>query len=402
MRSILFKAGMSFKNRRFLGAYKSLEYECDQAQMLQDIMKFTTKHVPYYSKFENINELSKFPILTKSDIKQHYNDFYPDIIVPGVPGKTGGSTGEPLSYRMSPIDEITGLALMYRGWGYAGYQMGDSIAQIAGSSLIPMNRNCISDIKAFILNEYRFSSFDLSDEKVINIISKLNSAQPKFVRGYASSLNYIARYMLQHGLTLVYSPEGIFSTAEMLYDDYRRDIEAAFGAKVYNQYGLNDGGVSAYECEHGKMHIDEHRALMESVDGKIIATGLLNRAFPFIRYDTGDIGYIANAGCTCGRPGKILTDLMGRSCDFISLPDGTKIHSEFFAHIFWEVPCRKFQVSQDGNVLMIDIVPWDKPIDTNFITNCIMKRCIGMKLVINLVDKIETRNKTQIIRNLHG
>ena len=59
--------------------------------------------------------------------------------------------------------------------------------------------------------------------------------------------------------------------------------------EVYDGYGLNDGGVSAYECpEHAGLHIDTERSIMEVVDGeghqmnrgdgRILATSLYNYA----------------------------------------------------------------------------------------------------------------------------
>ena len=50
-------------------------------------------------------------------------------------------------------------------------------------------------------------------------------------------------------LDLRFRPRAIFTTAEKLLEGQRRDDRGGFPYKSFNNYGLNDGGVSAYECE---------------------------------------------------------------------------------------------------------------------------------------------------------
>jgi len=80
-------------------------------------------------------------------------------------------------------------------------------------------------------------------------------------------------------------------------------IERVFDVQVFDNYGLGDGGISAFECHlHKGMHIDYERSILQTVNdsgevvkcaiGRIIATSLYNYAMPFIRYDTGDFGFI--------------------------------------------------------------------------------------------------------------
>ena len=151
----------------------------------------------------------------------------------------------------------------------------------------------------------------------------------------------------------------------------RNKIEDCFSCDVFDTYGLNDGGVSAYECqEHNGLHIDTERSIMEVVDntgvqigdgiGSILATSLNNYAMPFIRYDTGDLGHIVNRKCNCGRGSRLLKEVIGRSVDILLTPEGKSVHGWFFLYIFWRFGdgIKRYQVVQKNpeNVL-IKILP---------------------------------------------
>jgi phenylacetate-CoA ligase len=124
----------------------------------------------------------------------------------------------------------------------------------------------------------------------------------------------------------------------------RENIENTFGCDIYDGYGLNDGGVGAYECsEHSGLHIDMERSIMEIVDkkghqmedgvGSILATSLYNYAMPFIRYETGDLGHIIPTNCGCGRGSRLLKEKLaerGRPCN----TRGKSIHGCFFCISF--------------------------------------------------------------------
>lgn len=82
--------------------------------------------------------------------------------------------------------------------------------------------------------------------------------------------------------------------------------------------------------------------------GYVVLTSLDNFAFPFVRYRNGDRAALAKEPCSCGRGFRLLKNVEGRSGDFVTTPEGLKIHSEFFSHIFWELPnVRQFQVRQE-------------------------------------------------------
>ena len=95
----------------------------------------------------------------------------------------------------------------------------------------------------------------------------------------------------------------------------RKAIEDLWGAEVYDFYGLSDiFGACAAMCEaKDGLHIAENHILVETVDihtgevlepgqvGELVFTTLRKHARPLIRFRTGDIGWIDNTPCSCGR-----------------------------------------------------------------------------------------------------
>jgi len=183
----LFILAHTLKYRDFMECYKFVkknEYESYenlkryQEEKLQRLIQFSYDKVPYYHKlFKSLNlkpedirsieDLQKLPILTKEIIRNNQKDFIPlDLKDQKYANRsTAGSTGHPLQYRNSNDDKSLGFAILYANWGYAGYELGDKVAIIAGSSLIPSTGSkLIDNIKTFVMNTKNFSAFDLNEK----------------------------------------------------------------------------------------------------------------------------------------------------------------------------------------------------------------------------------------------
>jgi phenylacetate-CoA ligase len=341
-------------------------------KQLKNIINYAYNYVPYYTKLfdglgispkdiNSIEELQKLPILTKEVIKKNFEDFIPKNInsLRFINDSTGGSTGIPLKYRMSLEDYERGPALLYRGWSTACYKLGDKVAVIAGSSLIPnVKTDFTFKIFDFFLNQKHYSSYNLSEQNLFKYLQSLNSWKPKFIRGYSSSIYLVAKFIDDNQLTIKFHPKAIFTTAEKLLEHQKKMIEKVFNTEVFDNYGLNDGGVSAYECPmHKGLHIDMERAILEVVDedgkqifdkpGKILATNLFNYALSFIRYDTGDLGVVSSERCSCSRETLLLKEVIGRTTDSLIL-NGINIGSPVLTVLMGKFDIEQYQIVQDS------------------------------------------------------
>ena len=420
MGKIIFKIAMFAKRPGLLRAYRDAVrqqrwsrtmLESYQEKRLQDMILFCAKHVPYYqSLFANNNidwrtiqrlaDLAELPTLNKSQIRAAGEDIFPTISIPYSVGSTGGSTGEPLRYRVSREDGNWGMANLFRGWGYAGYELGEPMAVVAGASLTARSPGVKDRLSDFILNTKHYSSYGMSDEKIESYLLDINEGKYKYLRGYATSLYELASKALAEGQSFP-AIHAVFSTAERLTSGHRSLIEEAFGAKVFDNYGLNDGGVTAFECGEGRgMHVDYSRSILEVVGeddapilngkGRILATSLRNKAMPFIRYETGDLAEISDEPCPCGRPGPLLTAIQGRETERLEI-NGQTIGSPVLTVLMGRVPVREYQIRQTGSdSLVIDLIPLEtyNKHHTSFIQESIMTHVSGVKIVVNIVERI--------------
>ena len=384
---------------------------------------------PYYHKLFNrlglnpgdirtVKDLEKLPFLNKEIINKNPEEFKPLHLnrIKFTTAATGGTTGTPLQYRLSGFDRFLGGALLYRGWGYGGYQLGDRMVFLAGSSL-DVNSKSFMVTRAHELarNLKKLSSFDMGDREMRDYAGIISSFKPKFIRGYASSLYFFASWLEKNDIK-VHTPDGIFSTSEKLYPAMKEKISAVFGCPVFDTYGLADGGVTAFECEeHAGLHIDTEKSVLEVVDsngeqmskgeGRIVATSLYNYAMPFLRYDTGDDGNLLDTPCTCGRGYKLLKEVNGRTVDVLVTPEGKSIHGWFFLYIFWEQQgIAEYQVIQETlEKIVIKIVP-DESFDErqlDRIRRVVRSRSERWNLEFRIVDHIERTGsgKYKFIKN---
>ena len=114
-----------------------------------------------------------------------------------------------------------------------------------------------------------------------------------------------------------------FVAAEMLPESLRSKLEGKFDMTVRQSYGTADIGCLGYECiEKNGMHLPDDK-IVEIVDpetgkqlrtgqvGEIVAT-TFNRVYPLIRFGTGDLSFLTDAPCPCGRTSPRFVRILGR------------------------------------------------------------------------------------------
>ncbi|MCR3884345.1 phenylacetate--CoA ligase [Methanotrichaceae archaeon M04Ac] len=119
--------------------------------------------------------------------------------------------------------------------------------------------------------------------------------------------------------------------AEPWSDRARLELEEMLGIKAYDSYGLSEmfGPGVAFECqEQDGLHIWEDHFLVEILDpdgeacapgerGELVLTSLTKEAMPLIRYHTGDVTYMMEDQCPCGRTSVRLHRFLGRADDML-------------------------------------------------------------------------------------
>lgn len=119
--------------------------------------------------------------------------------------------------------------------------------------------------------------------------------------------------------------------AEPWSDRARIELEEMLEIKAYDSYGLSEmfGPGVAFECqEQDGLHIWEDHFLVEVLDpegepcapgerGELVLTSLTKEAMPLIRYHTGDVTYMMEGDCPCGRSSVRLHRFLGRADDML-------------------------------------------------------------------------------------
>ena len=312
-----------------------------QCRKLKLLIEHCYDNVPYYRRvfdergitpadIQSREDLAKLPILTKQIIKDNYNDLIAQDIASrkSFDGSTGGSTGIPLHFKKDVNSWNSLRALNVRGWSWAGFQLGEKMFTLAGNSLVKKNTGGKQWIEKslydrVIMRNEKHNCTDITPQALRGYYRAMMKYKPVAIRGYASSLYFFARYIEQNHLP-VCPVTAIFTTGEKLQPKYRYKIQQVFHAPVFDGYGAFDGGVSAHECYmHEGLHIGEEECIVEIVDndgvivpdgevGHVISTDLNNYVFPFIRYKVGDLAYIKNTLCSCGRKHRLLGEVVGR------------------------------------------------------------------------------------------
>jgi phenylacetate-CoA ligase len=235
-------------------------------------------------------------------------------------------------------------------------------------------------LKDWLKNLRWVDAFDITDAELKKLAFDLERWQPEYIWGYLSTLELLASQIQQHHLQI--RPMAVQSNAGTLYSDIRKRLEAAFGNVIFNRYGCREVSLIAHECSHHQgLHEFSPTNYVEIIPvdgdmGKVAVTNLHNWAFPFIRYEIGDLARRAENACTCGSRFPLLENIVGRSVEVIFSPSGKLIDGEFFTHLFYGMPgVAQFQVVQETREqLRICIVRSDdfNPADVERMINVIL------------------------------
>jgi phenylacetate-CoA ligase len=343
-----------------------------QKEKLRGLLHYCIENVPAYAGYQHLTSLmdedpfkalNEFPTLSKQDFNSSKENYLSKGIDENciIPNKTGGSTGEPVKFYLDRKTVEFYEAARWRGLSWWDINIGDRSVMIWGSPLeLSKNKQASYKLKErFLKNRIIIPAYDLNPLSIDSYVSMIQDFKPQYIYGYASALHLFSQMVMKNNLAISLKLKGIVSTSETLYDFQREDIEKVFGCRTINEYGARDGGIIAFQCGDGQMHISAENAVIQIVDiktkkpvtpgmsGSIIITDLNNYVMPRLRYQVGDVGVLSEKKCGCGINLPVLEKIQGREDDtFISL-SGSYIHGHFFNHIARNIDgIKQFQIIQ--------------------------------------------------------
>ena len=303
------------------------------------------------------NDWSELPIMTKKDFQKPLQErlsvgFKTNNVYVN---KTSGSSGDPFIFAKDKYCHAMTWVNIFEKFSWFNIDFNSSKqARFYG---IPLDfiGNKKERFKDFLSNRFRFSIFDLSDEKLEQILTKFQKTKFDYINGYTSSIVLFAKFLAKKNIVLkdiCTTLKCCIVTSEMLFDDDKLLLEKQFGVPIINEYGASELDLIAFQNPDDDWQLntetlfieildDENRVVAKGIEGRIVITSLYNKAHPFIRYDIGDIGIIDPKST----PKKaFLQKLIGRTNDVAILPSGKKSPGLTFYYI------TKSIIENDGNV----------------------------------------------------
>jgi phenylacetate-CoA ligase len=162
----------------------------------------------------------------------------------------------------------------------------------------------------------------------------LREINPGYVLSYPSVLRGIGGVFEERGWRLNRLRE-VLTFGEVLEPECRAACQRAFGVRVVDMYSSQEVGYIALQCpEQAHYHIQSENVLVEVLDnagracgpgqiGKVVITTLHNFAMPLVRYDIEDYAEVGGP-CPCGRGLPVLTRILGRQRNLLTMPNGER------------------------------------------------------------------------------
>lgn len=288
--------------------------------------------------FRGPEDIRKFPITTKAEVKQHAEKLINQLIPKWkrLPATTGGSTAEPMRFfQLKGVTRSKERAFIASGWARVGYRHGMRAVQLKGRPVGRPDKRVFWEYEP-IQNILEMDSSYLTPENIPLYLAAIQKFKPEFIIGFPSSLYLFAKYLRQNELE---PPQvrAIMLASENVYPWQREMLKKIFGCRIFSHYGHSEMVLLGMEgpTEHNLLFFP-HYGYLEVLDskgrnlnqpgekGELVGTSFHNPVMPFIRYQTQDIGIIG-ATDEAYPHYPVLQDVEGRLQEFIITRDNRGI-----------------------------------------------------------------------------
>ena len=375
------------------------QLEVYQAESLRRLREYAYTRSPFYQRFHKglaKRPLQELPVLTKATVMENFSDLVTDRAIrlenlrahmasdrEGKPfldrywvTATSGSTGNPGVFLFNRDEWATVVATLGRAHEWAGVPMTPthrmkmaSVASLTSGSPWHMGAQVATTFQSRWMRAWMPTlSFDAA-QPLAEIVRQLNDWQPHMLAGYASMMRILADEQLAGRLRI--HPHMIIPGSEVLTDETRRRIEAAWGHPPFNAYGATESGgaLAAETSDHNGLYLFEDNLIIEVVDeqyrpvppgtygDKVLITTLFGRTQPLIRYELSDSVRLATQPSGIGWPFARIDGIQGRTEDILRLPavsgSDVAVHPITFHHVLDSLPVSGWQVAQEKDGLRV-------------------------------------------------
>jgi len=373
-----------------------------QARSLQQLRRYVYARSPFYRQFHKgltDRPLQELPILTKPIMMDNFEQLVTDRSIrlsavesflesAGADSKflnryvvtsTSGTTGRRAIVLSDSPEWSTYIAALARPMTWAGLPPARRRKTAHVVSTVPwsMSARAGASLNSRISLSIRIDTH----EPLESIVRRLNEWRPQVLASYASMAGELADEQAAGRLKI--QPQIIITAAEVLTEDIRARIEAAWGKVLFNLYGATESVIAA-ECEqHSGLHLFEDLGIFEVVDERgrpvpdgeygerLLVTSLFRRTQPLLRYEISDMVRLAKEPCGCKRAFRLIDGIQGRIEEVLRFPstEGAEVAIDpiFFEPILGPVPASAWQLIQERDDLTIKFAGLASGFDTGTI-----------------------------------
>lgn len=360
--------------------------EAHQASALRRLRTHAYNQSPFYREFHHgllDRPLAELPVLTKAILMARFDDLVTDRAVRLADVRThlaggnaerrfhgrywvnatSGSSGQPGIFLFDHAEWITVLGSFARAHAWAGGQVRlthpQRMAVVASTDPFHLSAQMGAAVRSGWMPTLRLAS----PTPLPQIVTALNRWQPRILVTYASMARILADEQLAGRLLI--APDRVFTSSDVLTEEARRHVAAAWGHQPFDQYAVTEAGGVAAECTvHAGLHLFEDLVISEVVDkqdrpvppgtygARLLITVLGSRTLPLIRYAVDDTICLAPGPCACGRAFIRISGIQGRSEDILYLPaaagsGAVAVQPNVFKHILDTLPVTGWRVVQE-------------------------------------------------------
>lgn len=207
----------------------------------------------------------------------------------------------------------------------------------------------------------------------------LSQHDPGYLLTYPSNAQALARLFERRRQSLP-SLRAIHTFGEVCDVEVRAAARTALGVPVVDMYSSQEVGYVALQCPtQDRYHVQSENLIVEVLGaddepcgpgelGRVVVTTLHNFATPLLRYELGDYAEVGPP-CPCGRGLPVLTRILGRQRNMLTLPDGSQRwptfgdSTEFVGALSTLPRIEQFQVVQHSTERLEVRLVCERPLD---------------------------------------
>lgn len=360
-----------------------------QFHQLGHLLRHAAKTVPYYRRRfaeagfdpqEALNEATwpRVPFLSRRDIQQAGDTLFSES-VPKSHGtvhtlSTSGSTGMPVTIRGTQVTQFFWLNFTLRDQLWQGFDTTKTLVAIrhsrSGRGLYPDGlRSQGWGAATDPIFRTGPSAFLAITTPVHEQVEWLQRQNPDYLITYPSNLMALLTHCREKNIRFP-KLRAVETLSEILHPEVRKACREVWGIKIVDMYSSQEVGYIALQCpDYEHYHIQSENVLVEVLDendrpckpgqtGRVVLSTLHNYAMPLIRYVVGDYA-VMGGDCLCGRGLPVLTRILGRVRNMLTLPNGSQLWPYFGGDKFAKVaPVSQYQIVQKSVTdLEVRVVP---------------------------------------------